>query len=374
MQVSALPLRSLRKATTRVVAIAGLLGGVLAIQSDANASGVGMQAAPLANSWKHDGPVNIIFDTDMGNDIDDVLALAMIHALEDRGAVKLLAVTITKDHELAVPFVDALNSFYCRPDLPIGMVQGGLDPRPGKYLKLMQERNRKGNPVFRHDLRNSRAAPDAVPMLRKLLAESEDNSVVLVQTGFFTNFHRLLETGPDKISPLSGRELISRKVSFLSAMAGAFQSVDDSNVFPEWNVKRDIGPAKKIAQDWPTPIIWAGYEAGVAVSFPWQTMAADFKKWDRHIVRDAFYLHRPPATDTPTWDLISVVAAVYGDRGYYDLSLPGNVTVEDNGFTSFRPVKDGKHKFVKISPEQAVRLKEFMVNMVGQPPMGENCK
>ena len=40
-------------------------------------------------------PVRIIFDTDMGNDIDDALALAVLHAFESRGEAKLLAVTLT---------------------------------------------------------------------------------------------------------------------------------------------------------------------------------------------------------------------------------------------------------------------------------------
>jgi len=40
-------------------------------------------------------PVKIIFDTDIGNDCDDVMALAVIHALQNRGATELLAVTLT---------------------------------------------------------------------------------------------------------------------------------------------------------------------------------------------------------------------------------------------------------------------------------------
>ncbi|PSO77991.1 MAG: nucleoside hydrolase, partial [Cyanobacteria bacterium QH_8_48_120] len=35
----------------------------------------------------------------MGNDIDDALALAMLHAFESRQEAKLLAVTITKDNK-----------------------------------------------------------------------------------------------------------------------------------------------------------------------------------------------------------------------------------------------------------------------------------
>ncbi|HOR97750.1 MAG TPA: nucleoside hydrolase, partial [Kiritimatiellia bacterium] len=54
-------------------------------------------------------PVKLIFDTDMGNDTDDLMALCMIHTLQSRGAVDLLAVTITKDHPQAAAFVDAVN-------------------------------------------------------------------------------------------------------------------------------------------------------------------------------------------------------------------------------------------------------------------------
>jgi hypothetical protein len=68
-------------------------------------------------------PVRLIFDTDIGNDVDDVLALGMIHALESRGQCQLLAVTITKDHPWAAEFVDAVNTFYGRGDIPIGIVR-----------------------------------------------------------------------------------------------------------------------------------------------------------------------------------------------------------------------------------------------------------
>src|SRR6476660_4079813 len=81
-------------------------------------------------------PVRLIFDTDMGNDIDDALALAVIHALESRGEVKLLAVTITKDNPWSAPFVDLVNHFYGRGRIPIGMVKGGKTPQDAPYTKL----------------------------------------------------------------------------------------------------------------------------------------------------------------------------------------------------------------------------------------------
>src|ERR1700727_2486929 len=62
----------------------------------------------------------VIFDTDMGNDIDDALALAMLHALSDRGECELIGVTLTNAHPAAVPYIRMLNRFYGRGGLPVG--------------------------------------------------------------------------------------------------------------------------------------------------------------------------------------------------------------------------------------------------------------
>ena len=59
-----------------------------------------------ADSSRGAEPVGLIFDTDICGDCDDVLALGMIHALESRGACRLLAVTISVDNDLAAPFVE----------------------------------------------------------------------------------------------------------------------------------------------------------------------------------------------------------------------------------------------------------------------------
>lgn len=76
-------------------------------------------------------PVPLIFDTDMGNDVDDAMALAVIHALQSRNECQLLAVTLTKDNVYAARFVELMNTFYGRPEIPIGMVRGGSRPEEG---------------------------------------------------------------------------------------------------------------------------------------------------------------------------------------------------------------------------------------------------
>ncbi len=139
-------------------------------------------------------PVRLIFDTDICGDCDDVLALGMIHALESRGYCRLLAVTISVDHEQAAPFVDAVNTFYGRGEVPIGVVgQGGVVEKSA-FLSLVEEKDASGRFRYPHDLVSGRSAPSATSVLRKTLAAQPDHSVAIAQVGFSTNLARLLDS------------------------------------------------------------------------------------------------------------------------------------------------------------------------------------
>ena len=322
---------------------------------------VGALAAVLAQAE----PIRLIFDTDMGNDTDDVMALCMIHALQSRGAVELLAVTITKDHPQAAAFVDAVNTFYGRPDIPVGVVKGGATPEPGKFNLLADAKNEDGSARYPHDLQSGNDAPEAAGLIRKLLAAQPDNSVTLVQVGFFTNLQRLLASHPDAASPLGGRELIAKKVKTLSIMAGAFQTVSWDTRHLEYNVVKDIPAAQALAKDWPTPVIWSGFEIGVAAAFPHAVIEHDLDYVKHHPLKEAYCLYNPPPHDRPTWDPTALLYAACPDRGYFGLSPAGTVTVEDNGATWFRPSRDGKgrDRFLTMNAEQAARVREAIVQL-----------
>jgi len=63
-----------------------------------------------------------------------------------------------------------------------------------------------------------------------------------------------------------------------------------------------------------------------------------------------------------------VLFAVRPDRGYFDLSPPGRVAVEDDGFVRFQPETDGPHRYLIATPEQIVRVQEALVMLTSQPP------
>lgn len=315
-------------------------------------------------------PVKLIFDTDMGNDVDDAMALCMIHSLQSRGACELLAVTLTKDHPQAAAFTDVISTFYGRPDVPIGVVRNGATREPGKFNRLAEAKNADGAWRYPHDLRSGEDAPEAVGLLRQLLAAQPDGAVTLVQVGFFSNFARLLDSPGDAHSPFTGRELIARKVRLLAVMAGAFQTVEWNTRHLEYNVVNDVPAAQNLARNWPTPVIWSGFEIGVAAAFPHVSIEQDLNYVAHHPLKEAYYLYEPPPHDRPTWDPTALLYAVYPDRSYFGLSPAGTVTVESNGATWFRPAGDGqgRHRFLTMSPEQATRVREAIVHLSCEPP------
>ncbi|MFO0869996.1 MAG: nucleoside hydrolase [Pirellulales bacterium] len=309
-------------------------------------------------------PVRVIFDTDMGNDVDDALALAMLHALQKRRDCELLAVTLTKNHPLAGRFVDAVNTFYGRGDLPIGVRrQGKLED--SKFLPLATV-NDQGQLRYPHDL-DPATAPDAVPLLRQLLAREPDHSVVLVQVGFFSNLAELLDTPADAHSALTGRQLIEQKVKLLSIMAGAFQTIHADNRYREYNVVQDIPAAQQLARHWPTPIVWSGFEIGIALPYPAASIQRDYGYVPHHPIAEAYYRYEAPPHERPTWDLTAVLYAVRPEAGYFDLSPPGRVTVEADGFTRFVPQAQGRDRFLVLSDRQAPRVREALVQLSSQP-------
>ncbi|MCX6954774.1 MAG: nucleoside hydrolase [Verrucomicrobia bacterium] len=314
-------------------------------------------------------PVKIIFDTDIGNDVDDVLALGMIHALQTRGACELLAVTLTKDHPQAAAFVDAINTFYGRPGIPIGVVHRGATPDAGKFNRLADEQNTDGTLRYPHRLKSGAEAPEAVGLLRKILAAQPDGSVSLVQVGFFTNCARLLDSRPDEFSPLNGRDLVRAKVKVLSVMAGAFQTVNGNTRYLEYNVIKDIPAAQKLAREWPTSIVWSGFEIGIAAPYPHESIERDFNYLPHHPLKEAYVLYNPPPHDRPTWDLTSALWAILPDRGYFDLSPTGKVVVDDTGSTWFTTAKDGKgrDRYLVLDALKVARLREAFVQLCTAP-------
>ncbi len=304
-----------------------------------------------------DRPVPIILDTDIQTDIDDVGAVAMAHALADRGEAELLAIGVSVTNPWSVLCLSAINTYFGRGDLPIGMIRGEGYRAPSRYAEQVAEE-------FPRSLESADAAPDAAELYRRVLAARPDASVVMVSVGQVTNFRNLLQTKPDEHSPLDGRALVERKVRLWVCMGGRFP---DGR---EYNLHTDRGAAAYAIAHWPTPIVFSGYEIGVRI----QTGRGLREAAKTSPVRRAYELYNQ-ISNRCSWDQAAVLYAVRGASGqideHWDLAGPGRVTVDPaNGANTWQVDAKGRHwyKVERRSPELiAEEIERLMMHEPAQP-------
>jgi purine nucleosidase len=375
------------KASPNRFFIAGLVLAALAATQTCYASGDSIGAQ---RGNERGAPVNVIFDTDMWSDIDDALALAMLHALQDRNEIHLVAVTVSTDEKWCAPYVDLLNTFYGHAGIPIGVVHNGMNTEAFRkkipeqtwpvteYTRLLSQRtNKEGSLVYPHRMTDGAQAPEAVWLLRKTLAAQPDGSVVVIQVGYSTNLARMLDSGADALSTLSGRDLVRRKVRFLSIMAGNFgTSKLGGTTFPkgapEFNVRADVAAAQKLFADWPTPIVASGFEIGITMLFPARSIEEDYSYVKNHPIAETYRVYSNELKAWPhdhlTCDLTSVLYAARPDRDYFSLSKPGKISVLEDGSPRFKEAEGGSHRYLILGGQQKARTLEAMVMLASQPP------
>src|SRR5690606_11916546 len=127
-----------------------------------------------------------------GPDYDDVGAVAVLHALADKGEAKPLAIIASNKNKLVAPTINILNIYFGRPDLPIGAPKAADAPDHGAVQQWPELLVSK----YPHTVKSTDEVPDAVELYRKLLAAQPNKSVTIVTVGFLTNLAKLLDSPP----------------------------------------------------------------------------------------------------------------------------------------------------------------------------------
>ncbi len=285
---------------------------------------------------KANNPARIIFDTDMGPDYDDVGALAFLHAMADSGKAEIIATVTSNKHELAAPSIEVINTYFGRPELPIGApktegVNMGSSQHWADSIVLK----------YPHKIKSTIDVSDAVEVYRKTLNNQPDKSVTIVTIGFLTSLNNLLKSQPDKISPLTGKELVVKKVKSLVSMAGKFPEGREFNVF------MDSSASVYVYNNWPGEIIFTGFEIGWEIRTGLRLIKSDIKNSP---VKDVFRISIPLSAEDKdgrmSWDETAVLISVYGTKGFFD-TVSGKIIVNSNGSNTWKDDPDGKHFYVK---------------------------
>ncbi len=314
---------------------------------------------------------HIILDTDMGPDCDDAAALALLHIFADQGRCRILGVAHCTSNPYGAGTIDAINRYYGRPEIAVSTYHGkGF---------LAEEHHMIYNRYITTHLPNryrDTQPEEAVAMYRRILAEQEDKSVECVAIGPLNNLSALLNSRADEYSDLDGVTLVKQKVIRLTAMAGVYPTVTEMAELvrkdsgkpiaeiEEFNVACDVGAARNIAKNWPTPKIYLGGEAGLLVTG--STLSAFLP--EDHPVRIAYQLYTNNKGRF-SWDVFTVDFAVIPDNPRYRLSPAGTVRFDEKGRTIWTPDEDGTDHFVELAqPKEKIigDIDRLLVTMPGK--------
>ena len=299
---------------------------------------------------------NIILDTDIGPDCDDAGAIALLNIYADMGLCHILAIGHCTSNPYGAGAIDAICRRYSRDDVEIGTWTG--------RSFLNDEVCRRYNmPItLQHPNRYRYEQPeDVVQVYRRVLAAQPDNSVEIIAIGPLNNISALLDSEHDDISPMTGRELVAAKVERLYMMAGIFRPSDIARAaeaehlcgkrieeYAEYNVVCDAAASRNVADNWPTPKSYLGWEAGLMETGECLAAAPE-----EHPVRMAYELwNGGKQIKRCSWDPMTVVYAVAGDNPYVKDSVPGWVRFTDEGYTVFTRETEGRDHFAELTAEE----------------------
>ncbi|MGV3561405.1 nucleoside hydrolase [Larkinella arboricola] len=308
---------------------------------------IGLLSGPHPSSAQ--SPVPVILDTDMDSDVDDVGALAMLHAYERAGKAQILGVIVTSDEAYSAACTDAINTFFGRGNLPIGVSQRDSLRSFSKYTQAVAQE-------FPHKVTNS-TAEDATTVYRRLLAAQADGSVVIITIGHLTSLSRLLNSGPDAASPLDGRALVARKVKRWSCMGGQFPKGKEANFY-----RPDPASTVNCLRKWTLPVTFAGWEVGQQI-----------------VTGGGAFRERCPQTSPvyrgyekyngfqgrASWDQVAVLEAVEGIEPYFSVEK-GQCIVAADGSNEWRSTPQTNHQYLKITGSPEVVQQRIETLMLGR--------
>ena len=302
-------------------------------------------------------PVSVIFDTDMDTDCDDAGALAMLHAMADAGQAHILATVVSSRYAYSAPCVEAINRYYGRASLPIGVPKGsGASTKRGsRYARRVAE-------SYKTRLKTNEDAEDAVDVYRRLLAASDDKSVVIVTVGYMTNLRDLLGSKADKHSKLDGRKLIAAKVKRWVCMGGGYPSHLRPGGYG--NFMPDPGSIVEAAANWPTTVYFSGLGGKVLTG---RTLD---KTPEVNPVRRAYKLYLGDRPARPSWDQVALLFAVRPDGPYWKLRKKGSNLIYSNGTNRWVETPDlDRHVLVEFADDKAASAVTGIIEkLMTRPP------
>jgi hypothetical protein len=252
----------------------------------------------------------------------------------------LLATIVSARSEWAPRCVDAINTWYGRPDLPIGAPKHSGAKQSSRYAGRIAER-------FPHDLASDDVAEDAAELYRRILLKQPEKSVVIVTVGDLTNIAALLDLPAADETP-SGLDVAKKHVREWVCMGGNFvgRPAKDDLKLTNNNFTGDKQSSYDAIRRWPGPLTFVGREigsvpSGLKVGRNLKNLPAD------HPVRIGYeaYFGGPPQ-DRHVADQTAVLYAVRGLGDFWTAETDGYMDVQPDNTFEWRYDRDGEQAYL----------------------------
>lgn len=251
----------------------------------------------------------VILDTDMGPDCDDVGALVTLISYAETYGFDILGVCNCTSNRSGMGAIDAVARYCGHPIENLGQWEhpGFMDdPSCHKYTDQIAQRFSE-----RFAAGTLSVAP-SVEFYRRTLASAPDDGVVIIVIGMLNTLSALLNSQPDKYSPLTGKELIAKKVSSLVSMAAILPQGRECNVL------NDYKAAENVFTNWPTAMYLSDFHIG------WQIITGfdAAQPQPENPLYESYRLWTDGRCTNSSYDLTAVQFAVLGECEFYALLEP----------------------------------------------------
>ena len=254
---------------------------------------------------------NVILDTDIGPDCDDVGALAVMFSYAKELGVSVLGVNNCTSNPYGTVTIDAIREYCGMPEFKIGAY-----PKSGFYADAMSYNKYVAENFSTKYKSGTFESVPSVELYRSLLSAADDDSVVLITIGMFNTFSDFLKSEADEISPLSGIELARKKLHSVVSMAAVLPAGR------EFNVLCDYEASKFCFENCPVPMYLSDFKIGHSVRTGWGTKAEHGLSGTPII--DSYRLYNNDEKRA-SYDLTAVQFAFEGEGELYSLTSAGKL-------------------------------------------------
>lgn len=262
----------------------------------------------------------VIFDTDWWTDCDDCVALKLLINSDLKG------VNINAFLSASPYSVELFLKSYGVTDIPVAIDKNATyynDAPENSYQKKMIDTFSDG------EYKSPDCYENSVSFYRRILSSAE-GKIDIVAVGFQNSIASLLMSEADEFSPLRGIDLCREKVNKLYAMAGKW----DEQGGQEYNIcnnAHSVKAAKLVAEKFPCPITYLGFEVGASVITGGNKVIGD----ERDALSVAMKAHGSEKGRN-SWDPMTAMLYLHGNEesaGYK--TVYGNVFIDNDGKNYF---------------------------------------